>query len=116
LTLVTSKPLLPVSDKPMIYYPPTTLMLAGLREMLIVTSRMICHRSEHWWETAGQWELSLLRTSTAARRSGAGLHHRYQIYRKAVLPRISLATAFFFGYGFPDLLAKGWLTYWSGGC
>lgn len=59
LTAVTSKQLLPVYDKPMIYYPLANLMSAGIREILIITSSESRDQFESLLGNGSQWGIHL---------------------------------------------------------
>ena len=105
-TLAISKQLLPVYDKPMVYYPLSTLMLAGMRDVLVISTPQDTPRFEALLGDGSRWGMNL---SYCVQPSPDGLAQAFILGRDFVGGRPSalvLGDNIFYGHDFAPMLAR----------
>ena len=106
ITIGISKQLLPIYDKPMIYYPLSVLMLAGIREIALITTPQDQDQFRRTLGDGSQWGLSL---SYITQPSPDGLAQAYLLaedFLNGAPSAMVLGDNIFFGHGLPNLLAS----------
>jgi len=104
ITMAVSKQLMPVYDKPMIYYPISTLMLAGIRDIAIITTPQDQAQFQHALGDGSQWGISL---TWIVQDSPDGLAQAYLLaedFLDGAPSAMVLGDNLFFGQGLTDML------------
>lgn len=106
ITMATSKQLLPVYDKPMIYYPLSMLMMGGIREILIITTPEEQPAFQRLLGDGSQWGLTFC---YAAQASPRGLADAFLVGREFIQNEpvcLILGDNIFFGHGLGEILTQ----------
>jgi glucose-1-phosphate thymidylyltransferase len=106
ITIGTSKQLLPIYDKPMVFYPLSVLMLAGIREIAIITTPEDQPQFQRLMQDGSQWGLRL---TWVVQERPEGLAQAYLLTRNfldGAPSAMVLGDNIFFGHGLPEMLAR----------
>jgi glucose-1-phosphate thymidylyltransferase len=106
MTLGVSKQLIPVYDKPMIYYPLSTLMLAGIRNILVITTP---HDADAFYRLLGDGSQFGINLAYAVQKTPRGLADAFIVGRNFVggdRVALILGDNIFYGQGLPELLTR----------
>ena len=106
LTLPISKQLMPVYDKPMIYYPLSILMLAGIREVMIITTPQDQASFQHLLGDGHQWGLSICYAAQPRPEGLAQAYHIAEDFIDGHPSALVLGDNLFYGHGLVDLLQR----------